>query len=122
MAEKPRGFHATFEHSLDLPSRDSFLAGAHEMDDLQPKMQRQVRVLENRSHPHREGLFASVAFAKAGARRLAVQLADPRGLTTMRANWTIRPKLGFHISESGCFGLEMRGRKNGLGHSESSYD
>ena len=41
MAEEPRGLHAARQHPLDLVGRNAFLAGAHQVDDLQPKMQRQ---------------------------------------------------------------------------------
>ncbi len=121
VAKEPCGFHAAFEHPLNLPGRNAFLAGAHEMDDLQPKMQRQVRVLEKSSHAYRERFFAGVALAEAGTRGFAVQTANLRGFATVRANRTIWPKRGFDISESGCFGLEMRGGKNGLSRSENSY-
>ena len=47
MPEEPRGLHAAIEHPLNLPGRNAFLAGAHEVDDLQPKVQRQMRGLEN---------------------------------------------------------------------------
>ena len=62
VAEEPSGFHAAIEHPLDLPGRNALLAGAKQMNDLQPQMQRQMAVLENRADPHREGLFAGVAF------------------------------------------------------------
>jgi hypothetical protein len=108
MAEKPSGFHAAFEHPLNLSGRNAFLAGAHQMDDLQPKMQRQMRILENRPHANREGLFAGVALAQARARSIAVQAANLRGFTAMRTNRTFRPLRGFDISEGSRFGLKVR--------------
>jgi hypothetical protein len=37
---------ALAEHALDLAGADTFFAGAHQMDDLQPQMQRQMAGLE----------------------------------------------------------------------------
>lgn len=118
MRQKPSGFHAANEHPLNLPGRNAFLAGAHQMDDLQPKMQRQVRGLEDRPLAHRERLAALIAFAKAETGGLAGKLADALGIgiATMRAAWTMRPKLAFDVSESGGFGLELRGIENGICH------
>ena len=42
MAQKPGGFHAAIQHPLNLAGADAFLAGAHQVDDLQPQMQRQM--------------------------------------------------------------------------------
>jgi len=39
MSQKPRGFHAALKDALDLIGRDAFLAGAHQVNDLQPEMQ-----------------------------------------------------------------------------------
>jgi hypothetical protein len=122
MAEEPCGFHAAIEHPLNLPSGDAFLAGAHQVDDLQPEMQRQVGGLEDSSYSHREGLLAGVALAETGARGLAVQAADLHGFTAMSADRASGPQRGFHIGESCGFILEVRGGKDGLGHGDISYD
>ena len=62
------------------------------MDDLQPQMQRQVAILENRTHANRKRLAAGVALVQARTRRLAVQAANARRLATMRTDRAIRPK------------------------------
>ena len=121
MAEEPRGFHAAIEHPLNLPGRDAFLGAAKQVDDLQPQMQRKMAVLEDRAHPHREGLLAGVALVEARAGRLAVQAADARRSAAMRANRAVRPKPRLDVGESGSFGLELRGVQNGLGHGGISY-
>src|SRR5258708_37604434 len=57
MPQEPRGFHAAIKHPLNLTGADAFLAGAHQMDDLQPQMQRQVAGFKNSPHTHSEGFF-----------------------------------------------------------------
>jgi hypothetical protein len=106
---------------LNLASCDPFFAATKQMDDLQPKMQRQMTILENSSHSHSEGFLAGVALAEAGAGGLAVQATDALGLSTMRANGTIRPKLRLDIGEGGFLGHELRGGQNGVGHGKISY-
>ena len=49
MPQEPSGFHAAIEHPLDLPGRNAFLATAKQMDDLEPEVEGQVAILENRS-------------------------------------------------------------------------
>lgn len=122
VSKEPSGLHAASEHALDLVSRDAFLAGAHEMDDLQPQMQREMRGFEDSSHPHGEGLFAGITLAQSGAGGLAVKSADPDAVSVlaMWANGTSRPQLGFDVIKGGGFILEMGGGKNGVGHGESS--
>jgi hypothetical protein len=121
MGEEPSGFHAAFEHALNLPGADSLLAGAHEMDDLQPKMQRQMAVLKDGPHPDGEGLLAGVAFPKAKAGGLALKAADLLSIrvAAMRADRTIGPKHRLDMIESGGFIFEMRGVQNGLGHDQN---
>jgi hypothetical protein len=116
MPKEPCSLHTATKHPLDLVGRYTFFAGAHQMDDLQPQMQRQMGRLENGPHPHREGLAAGVALVEAGAGRLALQAADALGFPAMVADGTVGPQPRLHIGESGGFVLEMRGRKNIRGH------
>jgi hypothetical protein len=118
MGEEPCGFHAAFEHALNLAGADPLLAGAHQVDDLQPQMQRQVAVLEDGPHPYREGLFASVALPQAHPGGLAVEPADPVAIRvpTMGARRAIGPKHRLDMSEGGGFVLEMGSVENGFGH------
>jgi hypothetical protein len=120
VTKEPSGLHAAIKHALDLPGRDAFLAGAKQMDDLQPQMQRQVAILKNRPHADCEGLLAGVALVQARTRRLAVQAANAPRLAAVRANGAVRPQARLDVSEGCGLILKMRGRKYGLGHGEIS--
>src|ERR1035441_1050750 len=76
MGKKPSGFHAARKHPLNLVGRNALLAGAHQMDDLQPKVQRQMRRLENGPHAHSEGPAALIALAQAETGGLASHLVN----------------------------------------------
>ena len=117
MREEPRGFQAAAKHPLKLAGADALLAGAHQMNGLKPQAKRQVAVLKDAAHPHRERLAAGVALAQARARGLAGQSPDlvARRLA-MRANRTLRPKVGFDVFEGGFLVVEPGGGKNGIGH------
>ena len=121
MAKKPSGFHAAIEHALDLPGRDAFLAGAHQVDDLEPQVERQVAILEKRAHADREGLLAGVALVQPRPGRLAIQAANAGGFATVRANGAIRPQTRLDVSESGALGEELGFIQNGLSHGKNSY-
>jgi hypothetical protein len=123
VSEEPSGFHAASKDALDLISRDALLAGAHQMDDLQPQMQQEMRGLKNGPDAHGKGLAAFLAVIKAAAGGLAFHLLDALGvnIAAMRANGTVRPKSRLDKSESGVFILEAIFGKNRAGHSEISY-
>lgn len=118
MAKEPSGFHAAPEHALDLVGADALFAGAHQVNDLQPEMQRQVGRLENGPDPHGEGLPAGVALVEAGTGGLALQAADPSAIriAAVGAGRAFRPKPRLDVGESGGFVLELRGREDGMGH------
>jgi hypothetical protein len=118
MAEVPCGFHAAAEHPLKLAGADAFLAGAQQMDGLQPEPQGQVAVLENGADSHGEGLAAGVALAQPRPSGLAAQASDfcLIDVAAMRANGTIGPKFAFDILESGVLVMEAVIRKDGVGH------
>ena len=105
MAEKPCRFHRAIKGALKLARADALLAARNEADRLQPEMQREMRVLENRAVPHREGLAALVALTEAGAtgRESADLLL---GSAAMRANRAFRPKVRFDVGEGGFFVVE----------------
>jgi hypothetical protein len=111
-SKEPCGFHAALEHPLDLTGANAFLAGAEQVDHLQPQVQAEVAILENGAHTHREGLFAGVTFVEAGTGRFAAQLADPLSAAAMVAYRAIRPQSRLHESESCRLGLELRGVEN----------
>jgi hypothetical protein len=116
VSEKPSGFHAARKHPLDLIGRDALLAGARQVDNLKPQMQRQVGTLKDGSLSNGELSLALVAFVKAKAGSLALHLADALGvgIAAMRANRPSRPKPVLYIRESSVFvdevgGVEDRG-------------
>jgi len=121
MSGEPSGFHAAIEHALDLPGRDALLAATKQVNDLEPQVERQVAILENRPDPYREVLLTGVALVEADPRRLAVQPANPGSLATMRANRAVGPQVRFDVSEGGDFIFEMMGVENRVGHGEISY-
>jgi hypothetical protein len=123
VSEKPSGFHAANEHSLNLAGSNALFASAHQMDDLQPKMKGQMRGLENGSHAHGERLAAFIAFVETKASGLAFHLVDALmiNVAAMMTSWSMRPKTAFDISESAFLVLELRGGKNGFGHGVNSY-
>jgi hypothetical protein len=119
--KEPSGFHAASKHALDLVGADPFLAGAHEMDDLQPQMQRQMRGLKNGPHSDSEGLAALVALVEADAGAFALELPHALLFPAVVAAGAIRPQPRLDIGEGGFFVLEMRGGKNICGHGTISY-
>ncbi len=123
MPEKPSGFHTARKHPLNLIGRNAFLAGAHKVDNLKPKAQRKVRTLEDSSLSHSELTTAVIANVKAKASGIAMHLANTFRITisTVRANWAVRPKLALDIRESGSFIVEAGIIKGGLGHGGISY-
>ena len=112
VSEEPSGFHTAREHPLDLIGRYAFLAGAHQMDDLKPKVQRQVREFKDGPLAHSKLALALIALAKAEAGGFAWHLANALlvGIAAMRANWAIRPELALDVVESGFFVFESGGR------------
>ena len=111
VTKEPRGFHAAIQHPLNLPRRDAFLAAAQQVDDLQPQMQGQMAILENRPHAHREGLPAGVALVQARTGRLAVQSGQCAWFRcTVRANGAIRPKARLNVGKSALLRFETVGR------------
>jgi hypothetical protein len=116
MGQVPRGFHAATEQPLDLTGADALLAGAHEVNDLKPQVQRKVRRLENGPHPHGKGLLAGVALAKAGAGSFALKLAYALPLAAKRANRTIRPQVRLHEIKGRVLVLILGLGEDVLGH------
>ena len=121
MAKEPSSFHAAIQHSLNLTGADAFLAGAHQMDDLQPQVKRQMAGLENGAHTNGEGFFAGVALAKPRSGSFAVETAYAVARAAKGANRTIRPKARFDVLESTGFGHELGSGKNRGGHGGISY-
>ena len=121
VAEEPGGFHGALQDALNLARADPLLGSAHQMDDLQPQMQRQMRAFEDGPLADRELPAAGIALVKAEARRCTVHASYALNLATVSAHRAIRPQFGFHIGERGFFILQVRGGKSGLGHGNISY-
>jgi hypothetical protein len=123
VSEKPSGFHAAFEHPLNLAGRDAFLAGAHQVNNLKPKMQRQVRAFKDGSLSNGELALALVAIVKAKARGLAFHLANALrvSIAAVRAYGAVWPQLALDIRESGGFIVEAGSGENWIGHGDISY-
>lgn len=128
VAQVPCRFEAATEHSLKLPGGNAFLRSAKQVDGLQPRPQRQMAILENRTLAHRKDRAAAgVALAQPDLNNaFGVLLAglgtDGKpadllgGRAAMRADRTVRPQLGFDVLKSGFFIEKPRIGKDGLGH------
>jgi hypothetical protein len=114
VSEKPCGRQAPAEGAVKLARCNALLAAAHQVNGLEPDMQRDMAGLEHSAHAHGEGLLAGVAFPQAGPRRLALQATGFTDHAAMRADRTIGPQAAFDIGDSGFFVAEMRSIKDGL--------
>jgi len=120
MTDEPCRFHAAAQHALELARADAFLAGAHQVDRLQPDGHLDMAVLENGADLDRELLAAFLAVTQAGARRFAVELMDAGriAVTAVRADRAGRPQPSLDIGVGGFFVFELGGveiRVHGFG-------
>src|SRR6185312_1530590 len=120
--QEPRRFHAALEHPLHLTRADALLGGAHEVDDLKPEMQRQVRAFEDRALAHRELTLAAPALVQPKAGRLAGQPIDllARRLA-VRAHRAVRPQQRLDVREGGGFVAEVGLIEDRAGHRISPW-
>ena len=118
VSEEPSGFHAAREKALNLAGRNALLARTHKVDDLQPKVQRQVRTLEDGSLPNGELPLAFVATVKAKAARFTLHLMNALrvSVAAMRASRDMRPQRALDIRKSGDFVIEAGIVESGIGH------
>ena len=122
MGQEPRGLHAAIKRALDLSSAHPLLAGADQLDRLEPEPQREVAILEDRADPHGKGLATGIALAEAGSARLALKPADLRriNIAAMRTNRPVRPQHRLYIGEGRFFVMKVGRGQNGLGHGLNS--
>ena len=114
MSKEPSGLHADTQGALKLAGANTLFAGTHEVDSLEPEMQREMAGFEDGPDPHRKGLPAGVALAQANAGRLPLQPADMLlSRSAEGADSAIGPKVGFDVREGGVFVMEMRLGKDG---------
>ena len=92
------------------------------MNGLQPKPQRNVAGLKNRTDCRAEGLAALVALPNADPGALALKLSDAIHAAAMRADGAIRPNALFHICVSGVLIVEMFFVKYRLLHGVDSFN
>ena len=119
--QKPSGLHRALQHALHLTGADALFARAHQVDDLQPQMQRQVRAFEDGPLAHGELAAALTALVQPPASRLAADPIDSlASRMTVRADRSIRPQDGLDVRERGVFIGEAGLVENGACHGRNS--
>src|ERR1700733_10409364 len=109
---EPRSLQGHSEHAPKLIGANTFLAGRYEEDRLQPKVQRNVAVLENGLYANGKGLAAVIALEHAKAGALAVQPANALVATPVLADRAVRPDTGFHECKGRRLVVEVKCRNN----------
>lgn len=123
MGQEPSRLERDFQNAVKLVGADTLLAGAHQVDCLQPLVQRDMAFFEDRADANRELLAAFAALLEAVALnafrvflgRLGVdafQLVDAAHAATVRANWTFRPQDAFHMSEGSSLVVKIFSGQN----------
>lgn len=114
MAEEPSRFHAALEGALKLAGADALLAGAHQVDSLQPHTQWHMARFHDGADFDRKGLAAGIALTETGSGRFAVQSADALlGCAAVRADRAIWPEPRFNEGVGGFLAVEMCFGKDG---------
>lgn len=105
MAEVPRRLIAARpDHPVNLPGGHTLLAGQHVVQDLEPRSQGIVRVLEDRAHVEREAVGVGVLFGLANpVERAGLQRVHLLALATLRAIHAVFPSLVGEILFAGRF-------------------
>lgn len=80
-----------------LMGADAFPGRAHQVNRQQPLMQRDVGVLKDRLHGHRERLAATGALVQALPRGFTVELVRLADQAAVRANRPVRPQEPFQM-------------------------
>jgi hypothetical protein len=87
------------------------------MDNLKPKMQRQMAILKDSPHANRERPTAAVALAKPDPAAFAAQPSNVfLSRAAMRADGAFRPKTRLDVSEGGFLVVEMKAAQNSVCH------
>jgi hypothetical protein len=120
VGKMPSGFHAAIEHPLNLAGADTFLAGAHQVNNLQPQVQRQMAIFKNGPLPNSEGLTAGIALAKPNPAAFARQPPSAlRCRAAMGANRAIRPQSRLNMRKGSFFIVEMGCAQNRFCHTSN---
>ena len=89
-------------HTVDLKRADAFLAGQHEIDDLEPSPQRDIGVLENRSDQDGEPICATLPAVRAfPMERTRFQLIDALAAAPRATHNAIGPTPNGQVSFTG---------------------
>ena len=113
MRHEPSGLEGDAKGAVKLVAGNALLAGAHQVDSLQPEVHGDVASLKDGADLDGEGLAARIALIGADTGRSAVHFAGPFTFATMRADPAIRPNPRLNIGVSGGFIVELRTGKNG---------
>jgi hypothetical protein len=94
VAHVPRGFVRAFkrptrQRAVNLKRRDAFLAGQHDVKNLEPLMQFDIRVFKDRHDGERKPIYARMILADP-MKRLGFQCVHFR-VSALRATHAIRP-------------------------------
>src|SRR5690606_34242020 len=114
VGEKPCALKPDADRAVKLVGADALLAAGDQEHGLQPDVQLDVAVFEDRADLHREGLAAlfDVALVNANAGAFALQRAALIDHAAMGADTAIRPHAGFNPPVGRCFVAEMLGVEN----------
>ena len=116
VAQEPRALDRDAEHAVELVAADALLGSAQQMDGLEPLVQRDLALLEDRADLDGELLPASGALLRPNQpSRVAFERVGATDHATMGAHRAIRPKHTLDMLVSGLLALEMRGVEKGRG-------
>lgn len=120
VAHEPGGLVATEAHvTHDLQGAHTFLAGKHEVGDLEPVAERLVGVLENGPGKVAEPIAVFCAFFALPMPFTRRQVVDSRVAATRAAD-ALRPSTGYQIGFAGIFVREGR-FELGSGHLRDGF-
>jgi len=116
VADEPAGFEIDTENAAELIRAEALLARTHQVDRLQPDVQRDMARLEDGPDLDGERLPAGVALVNADAGALALKRSGAINDAAFRANPTVRPELRLDVGVSSCFAAETGFVKDRLWH------
>ena len=100
---------------MKLVAADALLAGAHQVDRLQPQVHGNVAGLKDGADLDGEGLAAAVALVSTDAGRFAAHLAGALRFAAVRASPTVRPDARLDIGIRGFFIVKLGAGQDGHG-------
>ena len=105
VAHEPRGLESDAKGAVELVRADALLAARHQVEGLQPEVQRNVALLEDGADGHPELAAAGIALVEAEAGGLALEPGDAMPGAAVWAHGAVRPDLGFYPGVGGLFVL-----------------